>query len=60
MKKGEVTVYLSLVFILLLSFVGGIMEAASVQMAKSYRRADVNPRDRVCVCRVSKRAFEGI
>lgn len=42
MKKGEVTVYLSLVFILLLSFVGGIMEAASVQMAKSYRRADVN------------------
>lgn len=42
MKKGEVTAYLSLVFILLLSFIGGIMEAASVQMAKSYRRADVN------------------
>lgn len=41
-KKGEVTAYLSLVFILFLSFVGGIMESASVQMAKNYRRADVN------------------
>lgn len=42
MKKGEVTAYLSLIFILLVSFVGGIMEAASVQMAKNYRRADMN------------------
>lgn len=42
MEKGEVTAYLSLIFILLISFVGGIMEAASVQMAKSYRRADMN------------------
>jgi len=28
MEKGEVTAYLSLIFILLISFVGGIMEAA--------------------------------
>lgn len=42
MKRGEVTAYLSLVFILLLSFVGGIMESASIQMAKNYRRADMN------------------
>lgn len=42
MKKGEVTAYLSLVFILLLSFIGGIMEASSIQMAKSYRRTDVD------------------
>lgn len=42
MEKGEVTAYLSLIFILLVSFVGGIMEAASVQMAKNYRRADMN------------------
>lgn len=42
MEKGEVTAYLSLIFILLISFVGGIMEAASVQMAKNYRRADMN------------------
>lgn len=41
-KNGEITAYLSLVFILFLSFVGGIMESASVQMAKNYRRADVN------------------
>ena len=41
-KKGEVTAYLSLVFILLMTFVGGIMESASIQMAKNYRRADMN------------------
>lgn len=42
MEKGEVTAFLSLIFILLISFVGGVMEAASVQMAKNYRRADMN------------------
>ena len=35
MKRGEVTAYLSLVFILLMTFVGGIMESASIQMAKT-------------------------
>ncbi len=34
--------YLSLIFILLVTFVGGIMESASIQNAKNYRRADVN------------------
>lgn len=33
---------MSLVFILLLSFAGSIMESASVQSAKNYRRADMN------------------
>jgi len=42
MKKGEVTVYLSLVFILLVSFSGALLESASIQNAKNYRRADVN------------------
>lgn len=42
MKKAEVTAFLSLIFILLVSFVGGIMESASIQMAKNYRRADMN------------------
>lgn len=42
MTKGEVTAYLSLIFILLLSFVGSVMGSASIQMAKSYRRADLN------------------
>lgn len=42
MKRAEVTAFLSLIFILLVTFIGGIMESASIQMAKNYRRADVN------------------
>lgn len=42
MVKAEVTAFLSLIFILLVTFIGGIMESASIQMAKNYRRADVN------------------
>lgn len=42
MRKAEVTVFLSLIFILLMSMVGGLMESASIQMAKNYRRTDVN------------------
>lgn len=42
MKRAEVTAFLSLIFILLVTFIGGIMESASVQMAKNYRRADMN------------------
>ena len=42
MKKGEVTVYLSLIFILLISFMGALLESASIQNAKNYRRADMN------------------
>ena len=40
--SGEVTVYLSLIFLLLLSFVMAMIESASLQMAKNYRRADTN------------------
>lgn len=40
--KGEVTVYLSLVFILLVAFVGAMIESASIQITKNYRRADMN------------------
>ena len=40
--KGEITVFLSLIFILLVSFAGAVMESASIQMAKNYRRADMN------------------
>lgn len=42
MQKGEVTAFLSLIFILLMAMVGGLMESASIHMAKNYRRADVN------------------
>lgn len=40
--RGEITVFLSLIFILLISFIGAVMESASIQMAKNYRRADMN------------------
>ena len=36
--KGEITVFLSLIFILLVSFAGAVMESASIQMAKNYGR----------------------
>lgn len=38
--KGEITVYVSLVFILFISLVGALIESASIQNAKNYRRAD--------------------
>lgn len=40
--RGEVTVYLTLVFVLFISLILTLMESASVQMAKNYRRADMN------------------
>ncbi len=42
MRKAEVTAFLSLIFILLITFTGGIIESASIQTAKNYRRADMN------------------
>ena len=39
--KGEITVFLSLIFILLLSFVGTMVEAASITLTKSMKRADM-------------------
>lgn len=42
MKKAEVTAFLSLIFILLVTFIAGVMESASIQMAKNFRRTDVN------------------
>lgn len=40
-ERGEVTAFLALIFVLLVSFAGSIMESASLQSAKSYRRADM-------------------
>ena len=42
MKRGEVTAFLSLIFILLITFTAGLMESASIQMAKNYCRADTD------------------
>lgn len=41
-ESGEVTAFLALIFVLLISFAGSLMESASLQAAKSYRRADMN------------------
>lgn len=41
-KKGEVTVFLSLLFVLFISFIGSVVESASLQGLKSERRADMS------------------
>lgn len=40
MKKAEITAFLSLIFILLVTFIGSVVDAASLQVAKNFRRAD--------------------
>lgn len=40
--RGEITAFLSLIFILLLSFLLALTESASVQLEKNYRRTDVD------------------
>lgn len=41
-RCGEVTAFLALIFVLLVGFTGSVMESASLQSAKSYRRTDMN------------------
>ncbi len=38
--KGEITLFLSMVFVLLLSFIGGMLQSASIHVTKSMKRAD--------------------
>lgn len=40
--KGSITAFLSLVFILLLSLIGAMLQSASIQATKSIKRADMN------------------
>lgn len=40
--KGAVTVFLSMIILLILSMVGGLLEAASLQVAKNYGRTNVD------------------
>lgn len=42
MVRGELTVFLSFVFFLLLALVGVILESASIQMLKNEKRADAS------------------
>lgn len=40
MKKAEITAFLSMIFILLVSFTGSVIESTSIQTVKNFRRAD--------------------
>lgn len=42
MVRGELTVFLSFVFLLLLALVGAVLESASIQMLKNEKRADAS------------------
>lgn len=42
MVRGDITAFLSLIFLLLLSLVGATLESASIQVMKNERRADAN------------------
>ena len=50
--NGEVTVYLTLTFVLFVSLILALVESASVQMAKNYR---YEPGIGMCICRISER-----
>ena len=42
MKRGEITVFLSIVFVLMISFVSGILQAAVIQAAKNMGRLETD------------------
>lgn len=42
MQKGEITAFLSLIFLLILSFLGAMIESASIQVLKNQKRADTS------------------
>ena len=42
MKKGEITVFLSILFVLMISFVSGILQASMIQAAKNMGRLEMD------------------
>lgn len=42
MRKGEVTAFLSLIFILIISVIGTVIESASIQVTKNKKRGDMD------------------
>lgn len=42
MRKGEITAFLSLIFILILSVTAGVIESASIQVTKNKKRGDMD------------------
>lgn len=41
-QKGEITAFLSLLFLLMISLIGALIESASLQVLKNQKRADMN------------------
>lgn len=41
-KRGEITAFLSLIFVLLISFITAILESTSIQVAKNLKRLDAD------------------
>ena len=41
-KRGEITAFLSLIFVLLISFITAILESTSIQVAKNLKRLDTD------------------
>ena len=41
-KKGEITAFLSLIFVLLVSFILAMLESAVIQTAKNQKRLDAD------------------
>lgn len=58
MKKGGVTVYISLVFLVLLTFVGGVLQSAWLQTKKNHRRGDVKRGLECCFGEYHKELWE--
>ena len=42
MKKGEMTVFLSIVFVLMISFISGVIQASSIQAGKNLARLETD------------------
>lgn len=58
MKKGGITVYLSLVFVILLSFVGGVLQSGWLQTKKNHRRGDIQRGMECCFGEYHKELWE--
>ena len=60
MKKGEITVFLSLTVVLLVSFILGMMNAANIQLMKNQARIDVTVRCILCLENIRQICWKSI
>lgn len=60
MKKGEITVFLSLTVVLLVSFILGMMNAANIQLMKNQARIDVDSALYLCLENIRQICWKSI